>query len=136
MNNSMSSIVDQEQHRRVRSREFLFMTVPSAENKEELYGITMGSQIKKFREILGKMKDMEVYEVFKNYIETKEMDVRILKSPTEHWKHVDKSYTEENGLIGIFSVENKFPWMLMYYTENINGLKEDLKKFLETYKEN
>lgn len=133
---NMSSIVDKEQHRRVRSREFLFMTVPSLENKEELYGITMGSQIKKFRQILGRKKDMEVYEVFKNYIETKKMDIRILKSPTEHWKHVDKHYTEQNDLMEIFSVENKFPCMIMYYTENINGLKEDLRKFLETYKEN
>lgn len=134
--NSMSSIVDKEQHRRIRSREFLLMTVPSVENKEELYGITMGSQIKKFREILGKKKDMEVYEIFKSYIETKKMNIRILKTPTEVWKHVDKHYTEENGLMGIFSVENKFPCTMIYYTENINGLKENLKKFLETHKEN
>ncbi len=134
--NEMSSIVDQNQHRRVRSREFLFMTVPSVEDKEKLYGITMGSQIKKFREIFGRKKDMEVYEVFKSYLETKKMDIRILKTPTEVCKHVDKHYTEENGSIGIFSVENKFPCMDMYYTENITDLKEDLKKFLETYKEN
>lgn len=134
--NKMSSIVDQNQHRRVKSREFLFMTAPSLEDKDELYGISTGSQIKKFKEIFHKMKDIEVYKVFRKYIKTKKMDIQILKEPQEHWKKVDKSYTEENGLIGIFSVENKFPCMDMYYTEDINGLKEDLKKFLETYKEN
>lgn len=105
--NNMSLIVDQNQHRRVKSREFLFMTVPSLEDKEELYGITMGSQIKKFKEIFGKMKDREVYEVFKNYIKTKKMNVQVLKEPQEHWRQVDKFYTTEDNVIGIFAVKNK-----------------------------
>ncbi len=134
--NDISLIVDQKQHRRVISREFLFMTVPSLEDKEELYGITMGSQIKKFKEIFDKMKDRDIYKIIRNYIKTKNMEIQVLKEPQEYWKKVDKSYTEEHGLIGIFAVENKFPNMDMYYTEDIKGLKEDLKKFLETYKEN
>lgn len=59
------------------------MIVPSVENKEELYGMTMGSQIKKFREILSRKKDMEVYEVFKNYIETKNMNIIFSKALQE-----------------------------------------------------
>lgn len=117
----------------MKSREFLFMTAPSIEDKEELYGISIGRQIK---EIFHKMKDIEVYKVFRNYIKTKKMDIQVLKEPQERWRKIDKSYTEENGLIGIFAVENKIPPMDMYYTEDINGLKEDLRKFLEPYKEN
>lgn len=132
----MSLIVDQNQTQRVKSREFLFMTVPSVKNEEELYGITMGSQIKKFREIFGKMKDREVYKVFRDYIKTKKLNMQSLKEPHEHWKKVDKHYTEQNNLMGIFAVENKIPAMDMYYTENIKGLKEDLEKFIETYRGN
>ena len=43
----------------------------------------MGSQIKKFREILSRKKDMEVYEVFKNYIETKNMNIIFSKALQE-----------------------------------------------------
>ena len=64
------------------------------------------------------------------------MQVQVLKEPNMYWVHVDKSYTEENNLIGIFSTENKFPCMDMYYTSNIDALKDDIKNYLNSHKEN
>lgn len=133
--NSLSAIVDKNQHRRVKSADFLFMTAPSMEDKNELYGIGMGNQMKELKELFSKKSDIDIYKIFKEYIGTKNMDMKVLKEPNHHWVHVDKAYTEENNLIGIFCVENKYPNMDMYYSSNIKLLKEDLEKFLEGNKE-
>lgn len=131
---NMSLKLDQDQHRRVKSSDFLFMTAPNLVNKEKLHGIGMGSQIKAFEDIFRDMEKREIYEIFRNYLKTKKMNLRILKDPHEPWLHVDKVYTEENNLIMIFSTENKFPAMDMYCTENLEALREDIKKYLNSQK--
>lgn len=132
--NHLSKKVDQDQHRRVESDDFLFMTAPNLVNKEKLHGIGMGNQIKEFKDIFGNMDKIEIYEVFKNYLETKRMNVKILKEPHQYWLHVDKVYTEENNLIMIFSTESKFPAMDTYCTENLEALKEDVRNYLNSQK--
>lgn len=112
------------------------MTAPTVEDRVAIYGIAMGKQIKELKDILGNMKDMDIYKMFKEYIKTKKMDIKTLKYPLEHWNHVDKSYTTEDNSIGIFATENKFPCMDMYYTSNPKLLKEELKSFLKGYKTN
>jgi hypothetical protein len=134
--NNISSVVDKNQSRRVKSGEFLFMTTPSLEDKQKLYGISMGEQIKEFKEIFGKTDDMEIYKKFTDYIKSKKMEVEVLKEPNEYWVQVDKAYTEENNLIGIFSTVNKFQCMDMYYTSNIDALKDDIINYLNSHKEN
>lgn len=58
--NYMSSIVDKNQHGRVENSEFLFMTAPSVEGKDEIYGIGMGDQIKELKNLFSKNSNMEI----------------------------------------------------------------------------
>lgn len=133
--NYMSMRADQDRKERLESKDFLFITVPSMEKPGELDGISLENQIQEFKNILGDKEDIEIYKIIKAYIKTKNMNVQVLKEPTEWQKHVDKLYKEENNLICISAVENKFPPMDLYYTPKPKELKEDFIKFYNNYKE-
>jgi hypothetical protein len=133
MDNS-SSRADQDRKQRSESQNFLFITVPGMENPEELEGIAMGKNIKEFNNLLGKKKDKEIYKLFKEYIRTKIMNIEVLKDVNQWQMQVDKLYKEENNLICISAIENKFPPMDMYYTVKPAELKQDFEKFLNNYK--
>ena len=134
--NHLSKRVDQNQHRRVKNGDFLFMTAPNLVNKEKLHGLSMGNEMKSIKWIFGEMKDIEIFRGFGNYMKTKNINVEVLKQPHEYWLHVDKVYTEKNNLFMIFCTENKFPAMDIYCTENLEALKKDLKNYLDTIKGN
>ena len=133
--NNLSIKADQDRKERSESQNFLFVTFQGMENPEELEGICMGKEIQEFKSILGKKEDKEIYKAFKAYIKTKNMNVQMLKEPIDWKKQVDKLYKEENNLICISCVENKFPPMDMYYTTSPQELQEDFQNFLKDYKE-
>lgn len=132
--NQLSKKVDQDQRRRVRNGEFLFMTAPNLVNKEKIHGLSMGNEIKSLKWIFAEMPDTEIFKIFRNYIKTKNLNVEVLKEQHQYWKVVDKVYTEENNLFMIFCIENKFPAINVYCTKNLDELKKDLIKFIENYK--
>lgn len=129
----LSNKAEQDRKERLKSHNFLFITIPCIENPEELDSISMEKQIQEFKTILGNKKDMEIYKIFNAYIKTKNMNVQVLKEPNEWHKQVDKLYNEENNLICISSVENKIPPMDLYYTSKPQELKDDFIKFYNNY---
>ena len=129
----ISMKAEQDRKERLESKNFLFVTVPSMENSEELDGISLEKQIQEFKSILNSKEDIEIYKIFKAYIKTKNMNILLLKAPNEWHKQVDKLYKEENNLICISCVENKFPPMDLYYTTKPQQLKDDFMKFYNNY---
>jgi len=132
--NHLSKKVDQNQHRRMKNGDYLFVTAPNLVNRKRLHGLSVGSEMKSIKWIFGEMKDIEIFEVFSKYTKTKKINIEVLKEEHEYWKVVDKIYTDENNLFMIFCTENKFPAIDLYCTENLEDLREDIKKYLYTQK--
>lgn len=124
-----SELIDKNQNSRLKSKDYLFITLPVKEDKEELHGIIMGDQIMDFQNLFKELTEIEIYKLFRGYIKDKIMAVQVLKEPREYSKHVDKVFEEENRLIGIYSVESKIPSMDMYFSPNLAALKKELINF-------
>lgn len=128
--NYLSKKADQDRNERLKSKDFLFATIPGMGDSEVIESIGMGNQMVKFRDLLENKENIEIYKVFQEYIKTKNMNIQILKEPQEWQKQVDKLYKEENNLISISVVENKIPPANVYYTVKPTELKQDFKNFL------
>jgi len=135
--NYSSVKADQDRKERKESREYLFMSVYSADKPEEIAGMFMGKQLQEFnimQDLIGKKDIKQIYKIFRAYIKTKNMKIQELKKPQEFNKQVDKICMEENNLMEISVVQNKIPAMDMYYSNRINEMQEDFIEFYKSYK--
>jgi len=135
--NYSSVKADRNTEERKESREYLFMSVYSADKAEEVACMFIGKQLQELtimKDSIGKKDIKQIYKIFRSYIKTKNMKIQELKKPHEVRKHVDKICIEENNLIDISVVENKIPSMGMYYTTRFEEFKEDFQKFYSNQK--
>ena len=135
--NYSSVKADQDRKERKESREYLFMSVYSADKPEEIAGMFMGKQLQELnimQDLIGKKDIKQIYKIFRAYIKTKNMKIQELKKPQEFNKQVDKICMEENNLMEISVVQNKIPAMDMYYSNRINEMQEDFIEFYKSYK--
>jgi len=135
--NYSSVKADQDRKERKESREYLFMSVYSADKPKEIAGMFMGKQLQELnimQDLIGKKDIKQIYKIFRAYIKTKNMKIQELKKPQEFNKQVDKICMEENNLMEISVVQNKIPAMDMYYSNRINEMQEDFIEFYKSYK--